>query len=146
MGFFDKMKGMIKDGVKPRINLKIIAGGELLAEDLPVTSAVLIKEDGRGEVSIQIPFHSRINYRLVDIEWEESVTRSAGKAALGAIAGTVVAGPLGTIAGAAVGGRKKDQSRAFIYLVKEGDESEREIALHIECTKNEYTQIASFRG
>lgn len=32
--------------------------------------------------------------------------RSAGKAAVGAIAGTLLAGPLGLIAGAALGGRK----------------------------------------
>ncbi|MFN4174036.1 MAG: hypothetical protein ACK4HV_02900 [Parachlamydiaceae bacterium] len=135
--------GFFKDAFKEKIGLNIIAGGNQLTDkEIPggVRKVVLIKGDTRGEVTIQIPFLSKEKYTLTGIEWEEKATRSGGKAAVGAIAGTVIAGPVGTIAGAAVGGRKKDESKAFIYLL---DADEQEIALHIECSKSEYSKLSS---
>ncbi|MEH6948302.1 hypothetical protein V7068_14775 [Bacillus sp. JJ634] len=61
------------------------------------------------------------------------------KAEAGAILGTVVAGPLGTIAGAAIGGKKKDTSTAYIYLI---DDDSVEHEVHVQCTKEQYTQIS----
>lgn len=48
------------------------------------------------------------------IEWEDKTARSAGKAAVGAIGGGLLAGPIGLIAGAALGGKRKDVSTAVI--------------------------------
>ncbi|PJN92038.1 hypothetical protein, partial [Bacillus sp. mrc49] len=74
------------------------------------------------------------------ISWEPSGSRSVGKAAGGAILGTVVAGPLGTIAGAALGAKKKDNSTAYLYLV---DEEGVNHEVHIKCTQDQYRQISN---
>lgn len=138
------LKGFFKDAMKKRIPLDVLAGGNALTDKqlgTPIRNAVMIVGDQRGEVVIDVPFASKTPFKLDGIEWEESATRSAGKAAGGAILGTVVAGPLGTIAGAAVGGRKKDNSKAFVYLInpKTGEE----VTIHIRCDQKTYTEISS---
>jgi hypothetical protein len=67
-------------------------------------------------------FRSSIKYDCA-FDFEEATMslvesgRSAGKAAVGAIAGTLLAGPLGLIAGAALGGRKSH----LIFVHDDGD-------------------------
>jgi hypothetical protein len=139
------LKGFFKDAMKKRINLDILAGGNGLTEKVlpvPIKTAVMIQGDQRGEVVVQVPFASKTPFKVTGVEWEESATRSGGKAAVGAIAGTVIAGPLGTIAGAAIGGRKKDNSKAFVYLTN--SETGEEVTLHIRCDEKTYTEINSF--
>lgn len=138
--------GFFKDAFKRRINLDILSGGNdlnLTGKEMVVgiRTAVMVETGERGKVVIQIPFLSKDTWLLDAIEWEESATRSAGKAAGGAILGTVVAGPLGTIAGAAIGGRKRDKSKAFIYLIN--PETNDEVALHIRCSEGIYREISS---
>ena len=133
--------GFWKNAFKRRINLDIISGGQFLNEHaIPVKVAVLVEGDQRGEVFTQIGL-TKTPWKIDGIEWEESSTRSAGKAAGGAIVGTLVAGPLGTIAGAAIGGRKRDNSKAFVYLIN--PETNEEVALHIRCSESQYREIAS---
>ncbi|MNC06609.1 hypothetical protein D3C75_541260 [compost metagenome] len=48
------------------------------------------------------------------IEWDEKGQRSAGKAAAGAIIGGALTGGVGLIAGAAIGGKQKDNSVAIV--------------------------------
>jgi hypothetical protein len=133
-----------KEIFRSRVPIQILSGGHVLTDKqipVPITSASLVKGDNPGEVITEVPFADKKRWYLVNIEWEESSTRSAGKAAAGAIAGTVVAGPLGGIAGAAMGGKKKDISKAFVYLVGEDGV---EHALHIRCDQKQYVQIASY--
>jgi hypothetical protein len=133
--------GFWKNAFKRRINLDILSGGQYLNEhSIPVKVAVLVEGDQRGEVFTQIGL-TKTPWKLDGIEWEESATRSAGKAAGGAIVGTLVAGPLGTIAGAAIGGRKRDNSKAFVYLIN--PETNEEVTLHIRCTESQYREITS---
>lgn len=135
-----------KEIFRSRVPIQILSGGHVLTDKqipVPITSASLVKGDNPGEVITEVPFADKKRWHLVNIEWEESSTRSAGKAAAGAIAGTVVAGPLGGIAGAAVGGKKKDISKAYVYLLGEDGV---EHALHIRCDQKQYTQIASYIG
>ncbi|MFL0475608.1 hypothetical protein ACH0CI_26870 [Priestia sp. 179-F W1.4 NHS] len=135
-----------KEIFRSRIPIQILSGGHVLTDKqipVPITSVSLVKGDNPGEVITEVPFADKKRWHLVNIEWEESSTRSAGKAAAGAIAGTVIAGPIGTIAGAAMGGKKKDTSKAFVYLVGEDNV---EHALHIRCDQKQYTQIASYIG
>jgi len=135
-----------KELFRSRIPIQILSGGHVLTDKhipIPITSASIIKGDNPGEVITEVPFSDKKRWHIVNIEWEESSTRSAGKAAAGAIAGTVVAGPIGTIAGAAMGGKKKDTSKAFVYLVGEDNV---EHALHIRCDQKQYTQISSYIG
>lgn len=68
---------------------------------------------------------------VVSVDWEYQEGRSAGKAAAGAIVGGLLTGGLGAIAGAAVGGRKKDESTAVITF-EEGDQ------LYVRLTAKEY--------
>lgn len=135
--------GFFKDAMKKRIPLDLLAGGNNLTDKqlgVPVSKAVLIQGDQRGQVTIQIPFASKSPFILDGIEWEESATRSAGKAAVGAIVGSL-AGPVGTIAGAAIGGRKKDNSKAFVYLIN--PETNAEVTIHIRCDQKIYTEISA---
>ncbi|AND39634.1 hypothetical protein [Cytobacillus oceanisediminis] len=135
--------GFFKDAMKKRIALDVLAGGNNLTNkqlSVPVSKAVLIQGDQRGHVTIQVPFASKSQFILDGIEWEESATRSAGKAAVGAIVGSL-AGPVGTIAGAAIGGRKKDNSKAFVYLIN--PETNAEVTIHIRCDQKTYTEISS---
>lgn len=134
------LKGFFKDAMKKRINLEILAGGQHLNEaNLPVKVAVLVQGDQQGEVFTQIGL-KKTPWKLDGIEWEESATRSAGKAAVGAIVGSL-AGPVGTIAGAAIGGRKKDNSKAFVYLID--PETNAEATLHIRCDQKTYMEVSS---
>lgn len=134
------LKGFFKDAMKKRVNLNILAGGNKLNENgIPVKVAVMIQGDQGGEVLTQIGL-TKTPWKLDGIEWEESATRSAGKAAVGAIIGSL-AGPVGTIAGAAIGGRKKDNSKAFVYLIN--PETNEEVTLHIRCDEKTYTEISS---
>lgn len=135
-----------KELFRSRVPIQILSGGHVLTDKhipVPITSASIAKGDKPGEVFTYIPFGSKLTWKLRGIEWEESATRNAGKAAAGAIAGTLVAGPIGTIAGAAMGGKKKDTSKAFVYLIGEDG---KEHALHIRCDQKQYTQIASYLG
>jgi hypothetical protein len=139
--------GFFKDAMRRKVTLEILSGGNELnltgkKMSAGIRSAVLIETDQRGEVVVQIPFLSKDTWRIDGIEWEESARRSGGKAAGGAILGTVVAGPLGTIAGAAVGGRRRDNSKAFVYLIN--PETGEEVALHIRCNEKQYKEISAF--
>ncbi|MCJ7991126.1 hypothetical protein MUB15_20625 [Priestia sp. OVS21] len=111
-----------KELFRSRVPIQILSGGHVLTDKqipAPITSASIVKGDNPGEVITEVPFADKKRWYLVNIEWEESSTRSAGKAAAGAIAGTVVAGPLGGIAGAAMGGKKKTyQKPSFIWSEK----------------------------
>ncbi len=51
---------------------------------------------------------------VANVDWQQAGSRSAGKAAAGAIVGGVLTGGIGAVAGAAIGGRKKDASTAVL--------------------------------
>lgn len=70
---------------------------------------------------------------VTDVTWQQAGSRSAGKAAAGAIIGGVLTGGIGAVAGAAIGGRKKDVSTVVItfddgqqlYVLANGKEFEK---------------------
>ncbi|EGI2114817.1 hypothetical protein FH832_002881 [Listeria monocytogenes] len=135
-----------KSMFRQRITLDILSGGHVLTDKhipVPIRNANLVKGDKPGEVITELPFADKKRWQLARIEWAQSGKRSAGKAAGGAIAGTIVAGPLGGIAGAAVGGRRKDTSKAYVYLVGEDGV---EHALHIRCDQKQYVMISAMLG
>jgi hypothetical protein len=68
------------------------------------------------------------------VDWLHASTRSAGKAAAGAIIGGVLTGGLGAIAGAAIGGRKKDASTAVIRFA-DGQQ------LHVVASGKEFEKL-----
>ncbi|WP_259544513.1 hypothetical protein MHI39_20080 [Heyndrickxia sp. FSL K6-6286] len=141
------LKDIFKDSLKRRVPLDILSGGNslnLTEKRLAagIRQAIMIEGKERGEVTIQIPFLSKNVWLLDGIEWEESAKRSAGKAATGAIVGGVLTGGVGAIAGAAIGGRRRDNSKAFVYLIN--PETNEEVAIHIRCDEKQYREISSF--
>jgi hypothetical protein len=87
-----------------------------------------------GLVKLQAGLSLVQKRRIKNIEWEFKQERSGGKAAVGAIGGGLVAGPMGLIAGAALGGRKKEASTAVINLEEGGQ-------LWVKATAKEYEAI-----
>ncbi|MGE7191739.1 hypothetical protein [Lysinibacillus fusiformis] len=62
-----------------------------------------------------------LEVKLLDYQWGEKSMRSAGKAATGAVIGTVLTGGLGGLAvGAAIGGKKKDNSTLTLAFEENG--------------------------
>lgn len=83
------------------------------------------------------PLIAKEQYYVTDIRWNSGSERSGSKAALGAAAGGVLAGPLGLLLGAAAGAKKKDTSTASIKI--DIDQGDAEIL--IKCTAKEYEQL-----
>lgn len=73
------------------------------------------------------------------IDWDEDGKRSVGKAAVGAIVGGVL-GPAGMIAGAAVGGRRKDNS----VLIMTVEDNGIEYTVYLRANQKEFQEISSF--
>ncbi|SDJ75906.1 hypothetical protein [Salimicrobium halophilum] len=146
MGFKQWFVEGTKDHMKPKVELNIIAGSEKLNAKFPqgFDKTNMFKEKENGVVKIFVPGNDNIRADLKDIVWEKDAERSGGKAAAGAIGGGLVLGPLGAIGGAAVGGRKKDTSSAFLYL--QPHEEDEDMVLHVECDKKMYQQISKWRA
>jgi hypothetical protein len=133
-----------KDLFKQRIPVYIMSGAQAITKgNGGVQSANILKGDSPGEIFVKVPLGGGdYRFKFTKIEWEESNTRSAGKAAAGAIIGSI-AGPVGTIAGAAIGGQKKDTSKAYMYVI---DQDENEHCWHIKCDQNLYIQLSGLLG
>src|SRR5699024_9231803 len=81
---------------------------------------------------------------FLGVHKEEKHTRSAGKAAAGAIVGGVLTGGVGAIAGAAIGGRKKDASTFWIDFVDY--EMKQEFSVQVKPNKKmSKNEISEFR-
>jgi hypothetical protein len=134
--------GFWKELFRPRVPVKVLAGGHVLTDNEQGKSLVnrmaIMKGRESGEVEIATLFGRKF-FKFSRISWERRSERSVGKAAGGAIAGTLIAGPLGTIAGAAIGAKKKDTSTAYLYLI---DDNGIEHEIHITCNEEQYKQIA----
>jgi hypothetical protein len=137
---------MFKNLFKQRISIEILSGGHILT-DKPIPTPIrfinIVKGNQPGEIITEVLFADKKNWTLISIDWEESHTRSAGKAAAGAIVGKMVAGTVGGIAGAAIGGKKIDTSKAYLHL---RDEEGNEHTLHIKCDEKLYRQLSALLG
>jgi hypothetical protein len=146
---FKKMMKAIADDAKKHqkeaagISVEILAGGHIFVDKKYgiQKKGKLVEGDNPGEVVLKCLLGQKA-FIFDGIEWEESGKRSGGKAAVGAIAGTLVAGPIGTTAGAAIGGRRKDTSKAVVYLIELNDPSITH-KLHIYCNEEQYRKIAA---
>lgn len=134
-------KKLIGDSFKKQSMFTVIGGKNLLPKASGNTYLMVdeSKEYGEGVVKLQ----KKLFYFLGSHK-EEKHTRSAGKAAAGAIVGGVLTGGIGAIAGAAIGGRKKDDSVFFLdfsdYETKE--EFTVQVKPNAKMSKND---IADFR-
>jgi hypothetical protein len=134
----------LKEIFKQRINVEILSGGHVLTDkDMPVRFINIVKGEQPGEIITEVPFADKKKWTLAGIDWEESHTRSAGKAAAGAIVGKMVAGTTGAIVGAAMGGKQIDTSKAYLRL---RDVDGTEHTLHIKCDEKLYRQLSALMG
>ena len=109
MGILDKLKEQMS-----QVKLTYLGGHP----DLARSTIVYVGREGgnlnlykMGKLLVSIPISSIKGARL-----ERASSRSAGKTALGAVAGGVIAGPLGMIAGGALGARKKKESTIVLTI------------------------------
>jgi hypothetical protein len=102
----------------------------------------IFKTNTPGLVKFQAGLSLTKKFYITHIEWEHKEGRSAGKAAVGAIGGGILAGPLGLIAGAALGGKKNEVSTAVLYLKDE--QTEKEDHLYVRMKAKEYEALYSW--
>lgn len=100
----------------------------------------MIEEKERGEGIVKIK--NKLYYYLGSHK-EEKHTRSAGKAAAGAIIGGVLTGGVGAIAGAAIGGRKKEDSTFWMDFAD--FETKQEFSVQVKPAKSSIREISNFR-
>ncbi|TVX92244.1 hypothetical protein [Paenibacillus agilis] len=137
MSFWDKVKAQVKKDVQnakdsahiKEIKLEYIGG-------MPGVKGDEIKLAKHGQTGAT--WINGTEVKLLEIDWQESGKRSGGKAAAGAIVGTVLAPGIGTIAGAAMGGRRKDTSTAVIALEAQGQT----YSVYVRCTAAEFKELS----
>lgn len=114
----EKIRKKSKGMVNMKATVEIVAGcGAIQGKKVTIQKGRKAKP---GELTFNIPLKLFETYEVENIDWEEKGQRSAGKAAVGGVAGGLLAGPIGLIAGAAVGGRRKDTSTAVITVKNVG--------------------------
>lgn len=119
-----------------KVTLEIVAGNSLVNGKKVTVS----KGKTPGNLLFNVTFKVCKEFAVVSIDWEEKETRSAGKAAAGAIAGGLLTGGWGLLAGAALGGRKQDKSTAVLELENDG----RRHKLTVRCSPSELTKLNSW--
>lgn len=119
--------GFFKSAFKKQTAFEVIGGQNLLKKSAGNIYRMIEQKD--GVVKIKGRF-----YYFLGVHKEERHSRSAGKAAAGAVVGGLLTGGLGAIAGAAVGGRKKDDSIYFMDLIDY--ETKKEFTVQVKQVKN----------
>jgi hypothetical protein len=76
---------------------------------------------------------------VTKLEWDEKGSRSVGKAAVGAIVGGVLTGGIGLIAGAAIGGKKNDNSLAILTCT----DGTVEYTIYLRANAEKYQKLVS---
>jgi tryptophan synthase alpha subunit len=138
MGFWDRAKEQFKKDMQnakdaahtTELKLEYIGG-------MPGVKGKEIKISKHQQTGV-----TRINgneVQLLGIDWQESAQRSAGKAAAGAIIGSVIAPGIGTIAGAALGGRRKDTSTAVISVQTQ----DQAYSVYVRCNEAEFKDLTA---
>ena len=99
----------------------------------------IVKGTTDGYLRFVSPDHT-YDFRCISVIWQEQFKRSAGGAAAGAIIGGLLTGGLGAIAGAAIGGRRKDNSIAVLTIV---DDNQNEYYLYVRCNGEQYGKLTT---
>jgi hypothetical protein len=95
----------------------------------------------KGVVTIfpEKPAKKKFDVEVIGVEWTHGTGRSAGTTAIGAIGGGLLAGGIGAIAGAALGGRKKDQSTGVLHFADGNN-------LVVHMSAKEFQQLQGFKN
>jgi len=136
MGFFSSLKRQLGS-----VQVQYLGGHP----DAATTGLTGLESDGDNLLlcggSKWEPFLTIPKADIISLTLERSDTRSAGKAAAGAIIGGALTGGVGVVAGAALGGRKKDNS-VIVLKVKYGA-AEVDLLFSSGNTKQSYSLVAS---
>lgn len=123
-------KKLIGDSFKKQVMFEVIAGENRLGKATGNNYLMIDESKAHGDGVVK--FNKKLFYFLGS-HVEEKHTRSAGKAAAGAIIGGVLTGGVGAIAGAAIGGRKRDDS---VYFLDFADyETKEEFTVQVKVNK-----------
>jgi hypothetical protein len=98
---------------------------------------VYIDKINPGVWKFKTGFFTSTKLPVAGLDWQEAASRSAGKAAAGAIIGGVLTGGLGLLAGAAIGGRKKDASTAVVTF----EDGQR---LYVKATGKDFEKLQTW--
>ncbi|NIK67951.1 hypothetical protein [Paenibacillus sp. BK720] len=128
--FKDDYKKKVNEGLMKTIKLDYIGG----MPDVKGKEIVIAQHPDTKYTTV-----NKKEGQLLGIDWQESGKRSAGKAAAGAIIGSL-AGPIGTVAGAAIGGRRKDSSTAILSVEVDGQQ----YSVYVRCSEDEFKTISNF--
>ncbi|WP_339321364.1 hypothetical protein [Paenibacillus sp. FSL W8-0194] len=138
MGIFDKMKADLKQATAD--GKAIGAGKAVMLEYIgghPKVKAGRVTFTKGDEPYTLLVSGNKIT--VTKMEWDEKGKHSAGKAAAGAIVGGVLTGGIGLLAGAAIGGRRKDNSLAVISFTDGPFEG----TIYCRCDQKEYQKLAA---
>jgi hypothetical protein len=131
MGFWDKVKEQVKEdaGMVPTLKLEYLGGHpKIKGKEAKV-------QKGREPNMLKI---NKVELDVTNIQWQEQGSRSLGKAAAGTIVGGLLTGGIGAVAGAAIGGRKKDKSTAVINAI-DGN-------VTVRCSQDEFKKLTELMG
>lgn len=131
--------GIFKDAFKKQVVFTVIGGKNLLPKSAGNIYRMVSEEKKHGDGVVKI---GKKLYYFLGAHKEEKHTRSAGKAAAGALIGGALTGGAGAIVGAAIGGRKKDDSTFWIDFADY--ETKREFSVQVKPAKNTI-DISEFR-
>lgn len=116
---------------KARVSINIVSGKEQLGTK---SNNATLSELEPGIVSINTQ-----QYKFMGFDWGEQKYRSGGKAAVGAIVGGALTGGVGLIAGAAIGGKRRDSSKATIHLADKS--TNKPIQLIVSCDNKKAAEL-----
>jgi hypothetical protein len=122
---------IVEKGESIKIKLEVVAGNKAIP-----TGKVEISKGGKPqELTFKWSMFSSKTVPVRSIDWQEKSESNAGEAIVGAIAGAVLSGGIGAVAGAAIGGRKQNTSTARLTIL---DDDNREQELYLRCNGKEY--------
>lgn len=115
------------------LRLKIVTG----CKHIKGVDVYIDKGSTPGTLKFKTGLFSSTTLPVAGLDWQEAATRSAGKAAAGAIIGGALTGGIGLLAGAAIGGRKKDASTAVITF----EDGQR---LYVKATGKDFEKLQTW--
>lgn len=136
MGF----KAWLKEAMKSKALFKVVGGQNYFNPASSNLYQMVSEEETYGEGVVQI--QDKLYYYLGSYK-EQAHTRSGGKAAAGAIIGGALTGGVGAVIGAAIGGRKKDDSLFWIEFADY--ETKQRFSVQVKPHKSSPYSISDFK-
>lgn len=130
----DQAVKMAEKRDKINLTLEVVAGNPII----PTGKVTITTGDKPYELNFKISWTTTKKATVRSISWQEKKERNAGTTIVGAVAGAVLSGGIGAVAGAAIGARTQDTSTAVMVIA---DEKGREFELYLRCNGKEYETL-----